>query len=186
MSKRAIVLSVVTILALAVADTLSARFGPAVSVFNALALIGLIITTRDALHDEWQGKARVLGLGVIIVAGGLVAWGVSVLFATAPPEIAAKIALGSGLAWAIAAIVDTLTYQGLHNHPWVVRANGSNIPAALADSVVFAWIAFGDPLGVGLPQFFAKVVGGLLWVYVIGKVRGAATSDPRRQDAFAV
>lgn len=166
-NRRAAVLSGATVAAVALANVLSARYGPAVSVLNALWLIGLAIVTRDALHDLWQGRALALRMGALIAAGAAVSYGIAISLSTAPAEIAAKIALGSCLAFAAAETVDALAYHGLRGRPWWQRSNGSNLPAAFVDSLVFAWIAFGDPLGVGTAQLLAKVVGGLAWSYAL-------------------
>lgn len=159
----------VTLAAITLADILAARFGASVSVLNSLWLIGLVIVTRDRLHDLWEGHALALRLGLLIAAGGFLAWLVSIVFATAPPGIARDIALGSMFAFAAAETVDAVTYHLLRERAWMVRSNGSNLPAAAVDSVVFAWIAFGDPLGVGTAQLVAKVIGGLFWSWVIGR-----------------
>ncbi len=47
------------------------------------------------------------------------------------------------------------------------RINGSNIPSALVDSLVFPTLAFGSFLWpIVLGQFLAKVLGGFAWSMV--------------------
>lgn len=82
---------------------------------------------------------------------------------------AGQIALASFVAFAAAALVDTITYHLLRERARIVRMNGSNIPAAAVDSVVFPALAFGFPLlfGIMAAQFIAKVTGGFLWSLLI-------------------
>ena len=83
---------------------------------------------------------------------------------------AGLIAIASFSAFALTAIVDTLTYQFLQNRPYLVKVNGSNIFSAFVDSLIFPTIAFGTFLpAIILGQFAAKVTGGALWAYILGK-----------------
>lgn len=53
-----------------------------------------------------------------------------------------------------------------------MRVNGSNVPAALVDSIVFPTIAFGALLPwIVLGQFAAKVLGGFVWSLLLNQVR---------------
>jgi hypothetical protein len=61
------------LLAIVAANLLVSHFGPGVTVINAFVFVGLDLSTRDRLHEQWQGRflwARMLGL---IAAGGLLA-----------------------------------------------------------------------------------------------------------------
>jgi uncharacterized PurR-regulated membrane protein YhhQ (DUF165 family) len=50
--------------------------------------------------------------------------------------------------------------------------NGSNVLSAAVDSVLFPTIAFGALLPViVLGQFAAKVLGGAVWSWILGKGR---------------
>jgi hypothetical protein len=71
-----------------------------------------------------------------------------------------------------AGVTDTIVYQALHKRAWMVKVNGSNVASAMVDSIVFPTIAFGAflPLIV-LGQFAAKVGGGFMWAWIIGKFR---------------
>jgi uncharacterized PurR-regulated membrane protein YhhQ (DUF165 family) len=49
-------------------------------------------------------------------------------------------------------------------YPRWLRVNGSNIPSALVDSLIFPTLAFGSFLWpIVLGQFGAKTLGGFLW-----------------------
>lgn len=141
-----------------------AYFGPASTIFNAFVFIGLDLTARDKLHEAWHGDKLWLKMFVLIVTGSLVSYLLN--------RNAGMIAVASLAAFGVAGIVDAITYQYLYNKPWMVKVNGSNVFSALADSLVFPTIAFGGflPLIV-LGQFAAKVCGGFVWSWIIGKFK---------------
>jgi uncharacterized PurR-regulated membrane protein YhhQ (DUF165 family) len=87
---------------------------------------------------------------------------------------AGRIAVASFAAFAVAATVDTITYQRLFRRTRLVRINGSNVFSAAADSLLFPLLAFGWPplVGVMLGQFAAKVGGGFAWSLVLSVQRG--------------
>jgi uncharacterized PurR-regulated membrane protein YhhQ (DUF165 family) len=50
------------------------------------------------------------------------------------------------------------------------RANGSNMTGAAVDSLLFPTIAFGALMPhIVVMQFVAKVAGGALWAWLIGR-----------------
>jgi len=151
------------IAAIVVANLTVAAFGPWVSPINAFALIGLDLALRDRLHERWQGSQlwpRMLGL---IALAGLVSWWLN--------PAAGRIAIASVIAFCAAGLVDTLVYQRLAGRSFLQRSNGSNVAAALVDSLVFPTIAFGAllPAIVAL-QFAAKTLGGAVWSYLLWRV----------------
>ena len=148
-------------LAAVVAANLSiVAFGPAASVVNAFLFIGLDLTTRDALHDRWQGRQLVFRMGALIAAGGVLSY---VLNADAGP-----IAVASMVAFTLAATADAVTYALLGRRSHLVRVNGSNVVGAAVDSLVFPTLAFGAILpAIVLGQFAAKVAGGFMWSVVL-------------------
>jgi queuosine precursor transporter len=77
---------------------------------------------------------------------------------------AGQIALASFIAFAAAASVDTLVYHLMGKYPRWLRINGSNVPSAFTDSLLFPTLAFGAFLWpIVLGQFAAKVLGGFVW-----------------------
>lgn len=146
--------------AIVAANLLVAQFGPVVSIVNALVLIGLDLTVRDALHDRWKGHlwARMTAL---LVGGSALSYALN---ANAGP-----IALASLIAFAGAGFADTLTYVLLHDRARLVRVNGSNVVSAAVDSLLFPVFAFGWPplWGIVAGQFVAKVAGGAFWSLVL-------------------
>ncbi|MCB1899866.1 MAG: VUT family protein [Rhodocyclaceae bacterium] len=152
---------VLYLLAIVLANISVARFGPSVAIVNAFLFIGLDLTARDKLHETWRGNGLLWKMAMLIAAGSVLSW---VLNRNAGP-----IALASFVAFAAAASVDAAVYHKLLHMPKWARVNGSNIPAALVDSIVFPVIAFGWPplLWLIVGQFLAKVVGGFVWSVIL-------------------
>ena len=147
--------------AIVLANLSVAQFGPAVSILNAFLFIGLDLTSRDILHERWHRRGLVWKMALLIGSGSMISWLLN--------RDAGQIALASFLAFAAAGLVDTLAYHKLFHLPRWLRINGSNVPAAAVDSVVFPAVAFGFPLmfGIMAGQFVAKVAGGFVWSLII-------------------
>lgn len=146
------------------ANLLTAWLGPVASVFNAFVLIGLDLTTRDRLHDEWAGRGLVWRMGALIAAGSLLSWVVN--------RGAGRVALASLLAFAGGALVDAMVYHGLRRRAWLLRVNGSNVFSALVDSLIFPTVAFGGlNLVISALQLAAKVAGGFAWSMVLRRLK---------------
>jgi uncharacterized membrane protein len=159
------------LVAIVAANLLVAWFGPGIAVLNAFLFIGLDLTARDRLHDAWRGQGLVWKMGLLIATGGLISYALN--------RDAGMIALASTVAFVAAALTDAVIYHLLRRRPYLERVNGSNIPAALVDSVVFPRIAFGgwDWLLVG-GLFVAKVLGGFVWSLILER-RGRAAPSPQ-------
>jgi hypothetical protein len=147
-------------LAIILANLTVAWFGPGVTIVNAFLFIGLDLTARDKLHDAWKGRHLWRKMAALIAAGSLLSWLLN--------RDAGQIALASFVAFAAAATVDALVYHALGRYPRWLRINGSNIPSAAVDSLLFPTLAFGGFLPwITLGQFAAKVTGGLIWSIVL-------------------
>jgi len=127
-----------------------------VTILNAFLFIGLDLTSRDYLHEAWHGRGLLWKMALLIAVGSLVTFILN--------RDAGQIALASFVAFASAAIVDSVSYHLLRDKEYLVKINGSNVTSALVDSIVFPTVAFGVfmPLII-LGQFAAKVGGGFLW-----------------------
>lgn len=153
--------------AIIAANLISAHFGPEASIYNAFFMIGLVLTTRDRLHDLW-GRHRFRNMALLIVGGSALSFAAAHVFSgTAPPEVVAKIALASCVAFAVAETFDAFAYHVLRKRPWLERANTSNLLGATLDSAVFVTIAFGWAWPIIFGQLCAKVAGGFVWSLVI-------------------
>lgn len=145
--------------AIVAANLLVAAFGPQMVIVNAFLFIGLDLTARDRLHDAWRGNRLVPKMLALIAVGSLLSWLLN--------RDAGPVAIASFVAFAAAASVDTAIYHLLGGYPRWMRINGSNIPSALVDSLIFPTLAFGAFLWpIVLGQFLAKVLGGFVWSFV--------------------
>lgn len=147
------------LIAIILANLSVAIFGrnfPQITIVNALLFIGLDLTARDQLHEAWRGRGLLPKMLALIAAGSALSWLLN--------RAAGPVALASFTAFAAAAGVDTLVYQLLGRYPRWLRVNGSNVPSAAVDSLIFPTLAFGALLWpIVLGQFLAKTLGGFLW-----------------------
>ena len=145
--------------AMTLANLSIAHWGPWVSPLNALILIGLDLSLRDALHT----RLRLWQMGALIAATGVLTYLLN--------PAAGMIAVASAVAFTVAAIVDCGVFVRLPGS-WLRRSNGSNVAGAAVDSILFPAIAFGLAPGI-VPiialQFAAKVAGGAAWAWVINR-----------------
>jgi uncharacterized PurR-regulated membrane protein YhhQ (DUF165 family) len=158
-----LIYSGIYIAALVVANLLVAWLGPWFSPINAFVLIGLDLSLRDKLHEQWQNDRLILKMGGLIVAASVISYLLN--------PAASAIALASLVAFALAMIADTIVYQFLRKKSWMIRSNGSNVAGAAVDSITFSTIAFGGlmPEIVAL-QFIAKLFGGGIWSFLLTKI----------------
>jgi len=156
------------LLAIVLANLTLVYFGPTWSIVNSFLFIGLDLTARDKLHDAWHGKQLILKMSALIAAGSLLSYALN--------RNAGQIAIASFVAFAAAGLTDSIIYQLLGKYPRWLRINGSNVPSAAVDSIIFPTLAFGGflPL-ITLGQFTAKVLGGAFWSVIIVMVENAKT-----------
>jgi hypothetical protein len=153
-------LIVLYLLAIVAANVSVSIWGPSVSVVNAFLFIGFNLIARDKLHDAWGVNVK-RNMALLIAVG----CGVSALGG------AGRIALASAVAFGLSESVDAIGYHLLAGRRKLVQQNGSNIPAALVDSLAFPVLAFGLPVlwTIVLGQFVAKMGGGFVWSLLLGK-----------------
>ena len=150
------------LVAIIAANLSVAYFGPSVTIINAFLFIGLDLTSRDKLHEAWHNNGLIWKMGLLIAFGSLLSWVLN--------RGAGRIALASFIAFACAAVVDTIVYQILRKQKYMVKVNGSNIFSAAVDSIIFPTIAFGGFLPwITLGQFATKVFGGAVWSIILRK-----------------
>ncbi len=156
--------------AIVAANLLVAAFGPSVTILNAFLFIGLDLSSRDSLHERWQGKHLKLKMLGLILTGSLL----SVLL----NWNAAGIALASSVAFLASGFVDFLVYSLLGSKSRLIRVNGSNILAAAVDSLVFPTLAFRSIIwSIVLGQFAAKVIGGFIWSLILNRIANLRTAQ---------
>jgi hypothetical protein len=150
--------SAIFVLSIILANLTVAQFGSWITPINAFLLIGLDLSLRDKLHDQWNGNP--FKIGSLIIVAGVVSFLVN-------PDTG-MIAIASVMAFCLSMATDAIVYDRLKNKPWMIKSNGSNIAGAGVDSIVFPTIAFGDLMWqIVILQFAAKVIGGLVWSKVL-------------------
>jgi uncharacterized PurR-regulated membrane protein YhhQ (DUF165 family) len=143
--------------AMTLANLSVVAFGPSVTPINAFFLIGLDLALRDWLHV----RLKVWQMGALIATTGALTYLLN--------PTAGQIAIASACAFTAAALVDWGTFARLRGS-WMFRANGSNVAGAAVDSLLFPTIAFGALMPhIVAMQFVAKVAGGALWAWLIGR-----------------
>ena len=162
------------LLAVVLANMIILWFGPQAAIITAFLFIGLDLTLRDKLHDQWQGKHLWLKMLALICGGSAISIALN--------WDALPIALASAAAFLCAGIADSLVYAELRKKRFLIRANGSNVAGSAVDSIVFPTLAFGAFMPeIVLGQFVAKFVGGFLWSLVLQ--RFFAQDSPEVQSA---
>lgn len=147
------------LVAIVLANLSIAAFGPSVVIINAFLFIGLDLTARDQLHEAWRDNNLLPKMVTLIATGSALSWLLN--------NDAGSVALASFVAFAAAASVDTIIYHLMGDYPRWLRINGSNVPSAFVDSLVFPTLAFGSFLWpIVLGQFIAKTLGGFIWSLV--------------------
>jgi hypothetical protein len=116
---------------------------------------GLAFGLRDTLH-ELGGRTWVLAA---IATGALVSYIVE-SGATIPGGIL-PIALASGIAFTLSELADLAIYEPLRTRHWTSAVICSNVVGAVADSLLFLWLAFGT-----IDHWFANTVGKTYMVAV--------------------
>lgn len=144
------------------ANLLVAQFGPMMSVINSFMLIGLDLSLRDKLHDQWDGNP--IKIGALILVSGAVSYLLN--------PATGIIAVASVSAFCLSMLADSFVYQKLKSKSWMIKANGSNVAGAGVDSIVFPTVAFGGLMPeIVAMQFASKMLGGLLWSLLIKKLK---------------
>lgn len=145
------------------ANLLVNHYGPSATPYVAFALIGADLTVRDLLHVQWERKQLWARMGLLIALGAVLTY----LINTGTQRIVEA----SVIAFAAAAVVDTVVYWALRTLDHTTRVNASNIASAAVDSFLFPTIAFSGVLwGVSFNQWFAKIAGGVVWLLLLRRV----------------
>lgn len=158
--------------AIVLANLSIAHWGTQAAIYNAFLFIGLDFTTRDTLHDAWRGHL-LRNMATLIGAGAVLSYLLGIWLGSAFPggPSVGRIALASCIAFGAAAITDSIAYHLLRKRTWYERANQSNLAGAAVDSIVFPIAAFGLPVPYSLifGLWCAKVAGGVVWSFLLGK-----------------
>lgn len=145
------------------ANWLVARFGVVPVGFGlyapaAVYAIGLALVLRDVVHE----------LSGIRAAQAAIAVGVALSVAVS----SGRLAVASGLAFAVSETLDLAVYTPLRRSGWTRAALLSSFVGAVADSVIFLRVAFGS-LAFLPGQVLGKTVAVLVAVAVLAPLRRA-------------
>jgi hypothetical protein len=152
--------AILYIATLVAANMTIAWLGPTAMPLVAFLLIGLDLTLRDRLHDQWHGKHLWPRMFTLIAVAGVVSYALN--------PVSGQIAIASVVAFSVASLADAVAYHLLEGRSWAIRANGSNVVGATADSLIFPLLAFGTALpSIVLAQLVAKIAGGMVWAAII-------------------
>lgn len=145
-------------------------FGPPAMPLIAFFMIGLDLSSRDYLHEAWEGKNLGWKMLSLIGCGSILTFIVN--------RDADRVAVASFLAFASAGASDALIYGTLKGRARLLKVNGSNLVSALVDSIVFPAAAFGlFSFPVIAAQYAAKVGGGFFWSMILERfMRGRVSS----------
>lgn len=159
------------ITAAAIANLLIWWLGPWSAPWIGFIFIGLDLTSRDRLHEMWEGKDLWVKLLLLISAGSCLS------YLLCPDS--QRIAAASGLAFLVSGAVDSVVYTYMptghpQNHPLnrLIRSNGSNLASGLFDSTCFILAGFypipaGEALGIIALTWGSKVLGGFIWSLIL-------------------
>ena len=164
---------VIYLVAIVAANLIIGWLGPKASPFIAFFLIGLDLSLRDKLHENWHGKNLWPKMLLVIAAGGVLSYIIN--------RDLANIALGSSIAFAGAMVADGLVYEALFKKKKILKMNASNVVSAGVDTVLFIWIAFGAFMWkIMILQYLAKTLGGLAWSFVLTKLEEMSDAKSRK------
>ena len=144
------------------ANLIIAWLGPAASIYTAALFIGLDLTVKDRLQDQWTQSGLVRRMGTLILAGSVISWALN--------RQAGRIALASFVAFAVSSGLDALVYALAKGERWR-KVGWSNLAGAISDSILFPAIAFGWPPDPAIVygQMVAKLAGGQFWSLLLIK-----------------
>lgn len=144
-------------IAIIIANSLAAKFGPSITPYTAFAFIGLDLTIKDYLQvrlTKWQMASVIVGAGIL---------------AFAIDSSARFIAVASLIAFVVSSFADYITFR-LTSGKWLKRSMYSNAVGAAVDSIVFPTVAFGGLMPMIVAgQFVAKVAGASLFAVLVSK-----------------
>ena len=128
---------------------------------SGVVLIGAALALRDAIHES---------LGRCWVAA-LILLGAALSLAVSPPALA----LASAVAFLLSELMDLLVYDRLRRRALVLAVLASGLAGAVADSLLFSWLAFGAvKWAPGL--VLAKLYGSLVYAACIRLSRKASVA----------
>lgn len=135
-------------------------FGNIGLIFTALFLIPFDFVMRCIFHETWKGFELITKMMLLVIVAGIITYLIN--------YESKKIAIASIVGFAGAQITAGMFYQLVINKSYFVKVNGSDAVGIMFDSICFQLIAFGlISWQIFVSQFTLKVLGGLLWYWII-------------------
>jgi hypothetical protein len=144
-----IISSILFVLSIVCANIVISIYGIKAVLLVGFFLVPIDFVTRDNVHHH---KGLVISLMII---GSLLSYWLS------DPVVA----IASGTAFAISMTVDYILYEKYNRVT-------SNIGASIADSIVFAFMAFGYFSWYNAAQVLVKILGSILYDILLPKEKG--------------
>lgn len=137
--------------------------GPSYLWLTAFILIPFDLTTRDLLHEAWNGRNLKFKMFLLITSGSILTYAVN--------SSALMIAVASSMAFLISGIIDTAVYEALKTKDRLVKMTASNVGSSITDSLIFPIVAFGViDVSLFASQSISKSTGGFLWSLLLVKL----------------
>ena len=151
------------LIALVAANLLVKHFGPYGLWFSSAFLIPFDFICRCIFHETWKGAKLIFNLILLTIFSGIITFVLN--------EDALNIAAASFAGIVAVQIFAGLFYQALKKKSFLIKVNLSDFIAIVVDSIVFQLVAFSViNWQVTTGQILIKVLGGLLWFYIIFKL----------------
>jgi uncharacterized PurR-regulated membrane protein YhhQ (DUF165 family) len=174
MKPRAALAAVALVASVLAANLATTRYGLVPAGFGLMVTAGtyaagLSLGLRDAVHHyggiRWSLAAITVGVALSAALGD------------------GRIALASAVAFGVAELLDLAVYVPLRRRNWRPAVAASNAVGAIADTVLFLWIAgFGVTAQTVGGQVLVKAVWTTLLALVVGEV---AVRALRREPLYA-
>lgn len=150
--------------AIVAANFIIHHFGPKALPLTAFFLIPFDLVARDFLHERWK-KYLKIKMFLLIGTGSLLSYALNA-------EVK-NIAYASIVAFGSSGIINTFIFELMRSFKRQIRMNVSNFFAAINDSILFQYVAFGTISNqIAIEQTSLKFLGGILWIYLITKAVG--------------
>jgi uncharacterized PurR-regulated membrane protein YhhQ (DUF165 family) len=155
--------------AIVLANLAVALIGPSSTTVVAFLFIGLDLTIRDKLHEQWTHNLK-RNMTLLILSGAVLSFLLN--------HNAFRVALASFVAFALSEATKAVGYHMLRDKSHMTRVNLANVAASFVDSVLFPTIAFGVILPWAITgQFIAKVFGGYIWTLLINRRQAVVSKE---------
>ncbi len=143
--------------------------GPSSTIVVAFLFIGLDLTIRDKLHEQWNHHLK-RNMTLLILSGAVLSFLLN--------HSALRVAIASFVAFALSEATKAVGYHLLRKKSHMTRVNLANVAASFVDSLLFPTIAFGVVIPWAIAgQFVAKVFGGYIWTLLIHRRRAVAGTE---------